>query len=100
MWTVTFILNAIILALALISYKKSKSTILKNLLIKLNVILNDKQKIKNNRNEGDKIKEEISPKTVLDIPGPLSLPLIGTKWIYFWRYKMTKIHEAYKGIFA
>lgn len=31
------------------------------------------------------------------IPGPLSLPFLGTKWIYLWKYKMSKIHEVYQG---
>ncbi len=29
------------------------------------------------------------------IPGPLSLPLFGTKWIYFWKYNISKLHEVY-----
>lgn len=33
------------------------------------------------------------------IPGPLHLPLLGTKWIFFWKYKVEKIHEAYNGKF-
>ncbi|KAJ8673935.1 hypothetical protein QAD02_005197 [Eretmocerus hayati] len=37
-------------------------------------------------------------KTVQDVPGPLSLPIIGTSWIFFSfaRYRMDKIHEAYQ----
>lgn len=34
---------------------------------------------------------------VWSIPGPLRLPLFGTKWIYLWKYKMSKIHEVYRG---
>ncbi|XP_077293996.1 cytochrome P450 family 24 subfamily A member shade isoform X2 [Arctopsyche grandis] len=30
------------------------------------------------------------------IPGPVYLPFVGTRWIFFWRYKMTKVHEAYR----
>jgi hypothetical protein len=33
------------------------------------------------------------------IPGPVCLPFIGTSWIYWWRYKKNKIHEAYEGNF-
>lgn len=34
---------------------------------------------------------------VWSIPGPVSIPFIGTKWIYFWKYKLSKIHEVYRG---
>lgn len=40
---------------------------------------------------------EKSPDEVWSIPGPLKIPLLGTKWIYLWKYKMSKIHEVYKG---
>ncbi|XP_024935946.1 uncharacterized protein LOC107262989 [Cephus cinctus] len=37
-------------------------------------------------------------KTVKDVPGPFSLPIIGTRWIFsnFGGYQMNEIHEAYK----
>lgn len=34
-------------------------------------------------------------RSVWSIPGPLKIPFFGTKWIYLWKYKMTKIHEVY-----
>ncbi|XP_065349768.1 ecdysone 20-monooxygenase-like isoform X2 [Cloeon dipterum] len=37
-----------------------------------------------------------------DIPGPVALPIFGTRWIYnkyFGRYTITKIHEAYQSMF-
>ncbi|XP_075226530.1 ecdysone 20-monooxygenase-like [Lycorma delicatula] len=34
--------------------------------------------------------------TVQDVPGPFPLPVLGTRWIYTFRYKMDRIHEAYK----
>lgn len=34
---------------------------------------------------------------IWSIPGPLSIPFFGTKWIYLWKYKLSKIHEVYKG---
>lgn len=39
-------------------------------------------------------------KTVKDIPGPKTLPLFGTRWIYwkFGLYKLNAVHLAYKGI--
>jgi len=39
-------------------------------------------------------------KTVADIPGPRSLPVFGTRWIYwkFGLYKLNAVHLAYKGI--
>ncbi|KAK0088673.1 hypothetical protein PV325_011092 [Microctonus aethiopoides] len=44
----------------------------------------------------DKIKDEFP--TVRDIPGPFSLPILGTRWIFSWfgYYRMEKIHLAYK----
>lgn len=72
---------------------------------KLNVILNNRYKNKKNRgktincNNNNEGGDKIEIGTEKDIPGPISIPLFGTKWIYFWRYKMTKIHETYKGNF-
>lgn len=37
-------------------------------------------------------------KDVWSIPGPLRLPFFGTKWIYLWKYKLSKIHEVYRGM--
>lgn len=34
---------------------------------------------------------------IWSIPGPLKIPFLGTKWIYLWKYKMSKIHEVYRG---
>jgi hypothetical protein len=31
------------------------------------------------------------------IPGPRALPFFGTKWIFFWKYKMSKMHEMFRG---
>ncbi|XP_061728114.1 ecdysone 20-monooxygenase-like [Cydia pomonella] len=33
------------------------------------------------------------------LPGPPALPLIGTRWLYWSRYKMNKLHEAYEDMF-
>lgn len=43
---------------------------------------------------------KIRLKCVWDIPGPKRLPFLGTKWIfmiYFWKYKLSKLHDVYKG---
>lgn len=37
-----------------------------------------------------------NPQT-LSIPGPRKIPFFGSKWIYFWRYNLSKVHEAYAG---
>ncbi|XP_035740287.1 ecdysone 20-monooxygenase-like isoform X1 [Vespa mandarinia] len=39
-------------------------------------------------------------KTARDVPGPFSLPILGTRWIFSWigYYRMNKIHEAYKDL--
>lgn len=36
---------------------------------------------------------------IWSLPGPLRIPFLGTKWIYLWKYKMSKIHEVYRGKF-
>lgn len=37
------------------------------------------------------------PLTVWDIPGPINLPMIGTKWVFLWKYSITQIHKVYAG---
>lgn len=34
---------------------------------------------------------------IWSIPGPINIPFIGTKWIFWWKYKMSQIHKAYEG---
>ncbi|XP_050354520.1 ecdysone 20-monooxygenase isoform X1 [Nymphalis io] len=33
------------------------------------------------------------------LPGPAALPLLGTRWLFWSRYKMNKLHEAYEDMF-
>ncbi|CAG9793265.1 unnamed protein product [Diatraea saccharalis] len=33
------------------------------------------------------------------LPGPPALPLLGTRWLFWSRYKMNKLHEAYADMF-
>ncbi|KAF9416362.1 hypothetical protein HW555_006316 [Spodoptera exigua] len=33
------------------------------------------------------------------LPGPLPLPFVGTRWLFWSRYKMNKLHEAYEDMF-
>lgn len=33
---------------------------------------------------------------IWSIPGPISIPFVGTKWIFLWKYKMSQIHKAYE----
>lgn len=44
---------------------------------------------------------QLNPKTVKDIPGPLSLPILGTRWLYstLGGCKLDKVHETYKVLF-
>ncbi|KAG7204184.1 hypothetical protein KM043_002021 [Ampulex compressa] len=39
-------------------------------------------------------------KTARDVPGPFSLPILGTRWIFsaLGYYRMNKIHDAYKDL--
>lgn len=34
-------------------------------------------------------------KDIYEIPGPVILPVIGTRWQYYFRYNLPKVHEAY-----
>lgn len=34
---------------------------------------------------------------IWSIPGPVNIPFVGTKWIFFWKYKISQIHRAYEG---
>ena len=45
-------------------------------------------------------KDDRKFKTVSDVPGPFSLPILGTRWIFscFGCYELTKVHEAYKDL--
>lgn len=36
-----------------------------------------------------------SPKNIYEIPGPLILPVIGTRWQFYFKYSLPKVHEAY-----
>lgn len=31
------------------------------------------------------------------IPGPISYPFIGTRWIYFWKYKLSQFIDVHIG---
>ncbi|KAJ8709193.1 hypothetical protein PYW07_009019 [Mythimna separata] len=33
------------------------------------------------------------------LPGPQALPFLGTRWLFWSRYKMNKLHEAYEDMF-
>ncbi|XP_037962662.1 ecdysone 20-monooxygenase [Plutella xylostella] len=33
------------------------------------------------------------------LPGPPALPFLGTRWLFWSRYKMNKLHEAYEDMF-
>ncbi|CAH0384016.1 unnamed protein product [Bemisia tabaci] len=48
--------------------------------------------------KGTKVLKE--PKTIKDVPGPVALPVFGTRWLYsVGGYKMNKIHELYADLF-
>ncbi|KOB67969.1 Uncharacterized protein OBRU01_18496 [Operophtera brumata] len=33
------------------------------------------------------------------LPGPKALPFLGTRWLFWSRYRMNKLHEAYEDMF-
>ncbi|KAL4702712.1 hypothetical protein ACJJTC_011577 [Scirpophaga incertulas] len=39
------------------------------------------------------------PRTNANLPGPPALPFLGTRWLFWSRYKMNKLHEAYEDMF-
>lgn len=51
----------------------------------------------NNNNATENYSPSPVTSDVWSIPGPLRIPFLGTKWIYLWKYKMSKIHEVYWG---
>lgn len=58
----------------------------------------------NNNNINDNVNDQFKTSTmsmstndIWSIPGPLKIPFLGTKWIYLWKYKLSKIHEVYRG---
>ncbi|XP_078036135.1 cytochrome P450 family 24 subfamily A member shade [Augochlora pura] len=55
---------------------------------------------KNAPSEEKNEKRESSCRTVSDVPGPYSLPIFGTRWIFSWfgSYRLNKIHDAYKDL--
>uniref|UniRef100_A0A1A9W8F7 Cytochrome P450 n=1 Tax=Glossina brevipalpis TaxID=37001 RepID=A0A1A9W8F7_9MUSC len=73
-------------------------------------LMNETEKLSKYCNESeDPLKLEmdcyharkIRLKCVWDIPGPKRLPFLGTKWIfmmYFWKYKLSKLHDVYKDL--
>lgn len=67
----------------------------KNTSINNNNIDNQYSKCNNNNSNHPNVSQKTS--NVWSIPGPLKVPFLGTKWIYLWKYKMSKIHEVYRG---
>ncbi|XP_076235574.1 cytochrome P450 family 24 subfamily A member shade [Calliopsis andreniformis] len=45
-------------------------------------------------------KHEKKFRTISDVPGPCSLPILGTRWIFSWfgYYRLNRIHEMYKDL--
>ncbi|XP_043255553.1 ecdysone 20-monooxygenase isoform X1 [Colletes gigas] len=45
-------------------------------------------------------KQQRKFQTVSDVPGPYSLPILGTRWIFscFGYYRLNKVHDAYKDL--
>lgn len=67
----------------------------KNTPINNNNIHSHYSKCNNNISDHPNLSHKTS--NVWSIPGPLKVPFLGTKWIYLWKYKMSKIHEVYRG---
>uniref|UniRef100_A0A336MAY2 CSON014590 protein n=1 Tax=Culicoides sonorensis TaxID=179676 RepID=A0A336MAY2_CULSO len=95
MWTVTLILYTITLVFFILLYKKYVKKLFNELIKNFNIKLRNGEKDVN-FNDHKYIEENL--KDVSDICGPRSVPFLGTTWIYFWKYKMTKIHEVYKDL--
>ncbi|BES93678.1 cytochrome P450 [Nesidiocoris tenuis] len=50
------------------------------------------KKYRNDHNGGERLTER-------NVPGPIALPFIGTRWLYYFRYKINKVHEGYQDMF-
>lgn len=61
-------------------------------------IANNNTQFNNNNASESYSSSRVAPPDVWSIPGPLRIPFLGTKWIYLWKYKMSKIHEVYWGM--
>lgn len=62
-----------------------------------NIKVSNKNTTFNNNGEEDHFCSSRKGTNIWSIPGPLRIPFLGTKWIYLWKYKMSKIHEVYRG---
>lgn len=92
--------------LLFINYKFLKIFITPNRKYSGNAVVGDPAKNINNNNIGDESAQKqhrvvahdrLKRVGVWSIPGPLSIPFFGTKWIYLWKYNLSKIHEVYRG---
>lgn len=43
------------------------------------------------------VTRSVEGKRPTRLPGPPALPLLGSRWLFWSRYKMNKLHEAYEG---
>lgn len=62
-----------------------------------NIKVSNKNTTFNNNGAEDQYCSSRKGKDIWSIPGPLRIPFLGTKWIYLWKYKMSKIHQVYRG---
>lgn len=62
-----------------------------------NIKVANKNAAFDNDHSNDQLSSAHKSSNMWSIPGPLSIPFMGTKWIYLWKYKMSKIHEVYRG---
>lgn len=62
-----------------------------------NIKISNKNSTFKNENDSGGGGSYIKDQSTWSIPGPLRVPFLGTKWIYLWKYKMSKIHEVYRG---
>lgn len=88
MWTALLLLYTLSLTVIYLSYRKAKFVKITDLI--KHATLFDLV-YRKNEEEGNK------QKSLSDVPGPISLPLVGTKWMFYYKYKMSKIHEVYRG---
>lgn len=102
--SLTFILTCALISLVVIYYFLLKQKYLLRAVIKYkeNHLITSIDYYSNGESIGrDKNNNEdggLRLKSIHQIPGPKSLPLIGTKWIYMLKYKLSKVHEAYEDL--
>lgn len=100
MLTALLLVYTLSLTLIYLSYKTTKTIKLLDFIKNFSFIeiVNNHHPLHQQINNQNVEQVNTKQKTIDDVPGPIALPLVGTKWIFYCKYKMSKLHEVYKGL--